>query len=166
MGMYYSEDFVEEVRQRNDIVDIISSYVNLKRSGSNYVGLCPFHNEKTASFSVSGNKQMYYCFGCGAGGNVFTFLMEYENLTFPEALAQLAERAGMELPEQSETTEEKRRRNVREQILEIYKIAANYYYAKLNSERGREAKQYLLGRELSEETIRHFGLGYSDKYSS
>ena len=102
MGMYYSEDFVEEVRQRNDIVDIISSYVNLKRSGSNYVGLCPFHNEKTASFSVSGNKQMYYCFGCGAGGNVFTFLMEYENLTFPEALAQLAERAGMELPEQSE----------------------------------------------------------------
>ena len=122
MGMYYSEDFVEEVRQRNDIVDIISSYVNLKRSGSNYVGLCPFHNEKTASFSVSGNKQMYYCFGCGAGGNVFTFLMEYENLTFPEALAQLAERAGMELPEQSETTEEKRRRNVREQILEIYKI--------------------------------------------
>ena len=141
MGMYYSEDFVEEVRQRNDIVDIISSYVNLKRSGSNYVGLCPFHNEKTASFSVSGNKQMYYCFGCGAGGNVFTFLMEYENLTFPEALAQLAERAGMELPEQSETTEEKRRRNVREQILEIYKIAANYYYAKLNSERGREAKQ-------------------------
>lgn len=166
MGMYYSEDFVEEVRQRNDIVDIISSYVNLKRSGSNYVGLCPFHNEKTASFSVSGNKQMYYCFGCGAGGNVFTFLMEYENLTFPEALAQLAERAGMELPEQSETTEEKRRRNVREQILEIYKIAANYYYAKLNSERGREAKQYLLGRELSEETIRHFGLGYSDKYSN
>ena len=164
--MYYSEDFVEEVRQRNDIVDIISSYVNLKRSGSNYVGLCPFHNEKTASFSVSGNKQMYYCFGCGAGGNVFTFLMEYENLTFPEALAQLAERAGMELPEQSETTEEKRRRNVREQILEIYKIAANYYYAKLNSERGREAKQYLLGRELSEETIRHFGLGYSDKYSN
>ena len=131
--MYYSEDFVEEVRQRNDIVDIISSYVNLKRSGSNYVGLCPFHNEKTASFSVSGNKQMYYCFGCGAGGNVFTFLMEYENLTFPEALAQLAERAGMELPEQSETTEEKRRRNVREQILEIYKIAANYYYEKPNS---------------------------------
>lgn len=164
--MYYSEDFVEEVRQRNDIVDIISSYVNLKRSGSNYVGLCPFHNEKTASFSVSGNKQMYYCFGCGAGGNVFTFLMEYENLTFPEALTQLAERAGMELPEQSETTQEKRRRNVREQILEIYKIAANYYYAKLNSERGREAKQYLLGRELSEETIRHFGLGYSDKYSN
>ncbi|MCI5883049.1 MAG: DNA primase [Eubacterium sp.] len=164
--MYYSEDFVEEVRERNDIVDVISSYVNLKRSGSNYVGLCPFHNEKTASFSVSGNKQMYYCFGCGAGGNVFTFLMEYENLTFPEALGQLAERVGMKLPEHAETKEEKRKRSIREQILEIYKIAANYYYAKLNSERGKEAKQYLLGRQLSEETIRHFGLGYSDKYSN
>ena len=97
--MYYEEDFVEEVRQRSDVVDIISSYVNLKRTGSNYVGLCPFHNEKTASFSVSPSKQMYYCFGCGAGGNVFTFLMEYENLTFVEALERLAEQAGMELPE-------------------------------------------------------------------
>ena len=89
--MYYEEDFVEQVRQRSDVVDIISSYVNLKRTGSNYVGLCPFHNEKTASFSVSPSKQMYYCFGCGAGGNVFTFLMEYENLTFVEALERLAE---------------------------------------------------------------------------
>ena len=80
--MYYEEDIVEQVRQSNDIVDVISSYVNLKRSGSNYMGLCPFHNEKSASFSVSPGKQMYYCFGCGAGGNVFTFLMEYENLTF------------------------------------------------------------------------------------
>ena len=97
--MYYEEDFVEEVRQRSDVVDIISSYVNLKRTGSNYVGLCPFHNEKTASFSVSPSKQMYYCFGCGAGGNVFTFLMEYENLTFVEALERLAEQAGMVLPE-------------------------------------------------------------------
>lgn len=97
--MYYEEDFVEEVRRRSDVVDIISSYVNLKRTGSNYVGLCPFHNEKTASFSVSPSKQMYYCFGCGAGGNVFTFLMEYENLTFVEALERLAEQAGMELPE-------------------------------------------------------------------
>ena len=92
--MYYEEDFVEQVRQRSDVVDIISSYVNLKRTGSNYVGLCPFHNEKTASFSVSPSKQMYYCFGCGAGGNVFTFLMEYENLTFVEALERLAEQAG------------------------------------------------------------------------
>ena len=100
--MFYSEEFVEEVRQRNDIVDVISSCVHLKRSGSNYTGLCPFHNEKTPSFSVSPGKQMYYCFGCGAGGNVFTFLMEYENLSFVEALEQLAERAGMSLPDKSE----------------------------------------------------------------
>ena len=90
--MYYEEDLVEQVRQSNDIVDVISSYVNLKRSGSNYMGLCPFHNEKSASFSVSPGKQMYYCFGCGAGGNVFTFLMEYENLTFVEAMEELAEK--------------------------------------------------------------------------
>lgn len=164
--MYYSEDVVEEVRQRSDIVDIISSYVNLKKSGSNYFGLCPFHNEKSPSFSVSGGKQMYYCFGCGAGGNVFTFLMEYENLTFQEALQQLADRAGVSLPEKSNSEEDRRRRDTRERILEIYKLAANYFYAKLNSDRGKEAKQYLLGRELSEETIRRFGLGYSDKYSN
>lgn len=164
--MYYGEEFVEEVRQRNDIVDVISSYVNLKKSGSNFTGLCPFHNEKTPSFSVSGSKQMYYCFGCGAGGNVYTFLMEYENLTFPEALEQLAGRAGIQLPEKNDSEEDRKRRNTRERILEIYKLAANYFYAKLNSDRGKEAKDYLLGRELSEDTIRHFGLGYSDKYSN
>ncbi len=164
--MYYSEEFVEEVRQRNDIVDVISSYVNLKKSGSNHTGLCPFHNEKTPSFSVSGGKQMYYCFGCGAGGNVFTFLMEYENLTFPEALEQLAGRAGMALPEKNNSEEDRKRRNTRERILEIYKLAANYYYAKLESERGKEAKEYLLARGLSGDTIRRFGLGYSDKYSN
>ena len=115
--MYYSEEFIEEVRQRNDIVDVISGYVNLKKSGSNFTGLCPFHNEKRTSFSVWGGKQMYYCFGCGTGGNVFTFLMEYENLTFPEALEQLAGRVGMALPEKSNSEEDRRRRNTREQIL-------------------------------------------------
>lgn len=164
--MYYSEDVVEEVRQRSDIVDVISSYVNLKKSGSNFFGLCPFHNEKSPSFSVSASKQMYYCFGCGAGGNVFTFLMEYENLTFREALGQLADRAGMALPEGSGSEEERKQRDTRERILEIHKLAANYFYAKLNSDRGKGAKQYLLGRQLSEETIRRFGLGYSDKYSN
>ena len=164
--MYYSEDVVEEVRQRSDIVDVISSYVNLKKSGSNFFGLCPFHNEKSPSFSVSGSKQMYYCFGCGAGGNVFTFLMEYENLTFREALGQLADRAGMALPEGGSSEEERKQRDMRERILEIHKLAANYFYAKLNSDRGKGAKQYLLDRQLSEETIRRFGLGYSDKYSN
>ena len=87
----YSDELIEEVRSANDIVDVISGYVKLQKKGSNYFGLCPFHNEKSASFSVSPGKQMYYCFGCGAGGNVLTFLMEYENLTFPEAMQTLAE---------------------------------------------------------------------------
>lgn len=163
--MYYEEDFVEEVRRRNDIVDIISSYVNLKRGGSNYVGLCPFHNEKTASFSVSPGKQMYYCFGCGAGGNVFTFLMEYENLTFVEALEQLAERAGMELPQKGNAAADRRRRDLRDAILEVNKLAANYYFAKLKSDRGKVGYDYLAGRQLKPETIVKFGLGYSDKNS-
>ena len=98
--MRYSEDLIEEVRSRTDIVDVVSGYVKLTRKGSNYFGLCPFHNEKSPSFSVSRGKQMYYCFGCGAGGNVFTFLMEYEDYSFQEALKELAERAGIELPDQ------------------------------------------------------------------
>ena len=162
--MFYSEEFVEEVRQRNDIVDVISSCVHLKRSGSNYTGLCPFHNEKTPSFSVSPGKQMYYCFGCGAGGNVFTFLMEYENLSFVEALEQLAERAGMALPDKSEDGgEARRKKNLRDNILEVYKVAARYYYALLKSEQGKDAYEYLKRRELSDDTITKFGLGYSGK---
>lgn len=160
--MYYEEDFVEEVRQRSDIVDVISSYVNLKRTGSNYVGLCPFHNEKTASFSVSPGKQMYYCFGCGAGGNVFTFLMEYENLTFVEVLEQLAEKAGLELPHQSDSAADRRRRDLRDAVLEVNKLAANYYFSRLKSEKGKTGYDYLMGRSLKPETIVKFGLGYAD----
>ena len=103
--MYYSDEIIEEVRSRNDIVDVISTYVKLQKKGSSYFGLCPFHNEKSPSFSVSRQKQMYYCFGCGAGGNVFTFLMEYENYTFVEALKYLADRAGVELPEEEYSKE-------------------------------------------------------------
>ena len=95
---YFSDDIIEEVRSRNDIVDVIGQYVHLTKKGSTYFGLCPFHNEKTGSFSVSPNKQMYYCFGCGAGGNVFTFMMQYENFTFGEAMEALADRAGVALP--------------------------------------------------------------------
>ena len=97
--MRYSDDLIEEIRSRNDIVDVISGYVKLQRKGSSYFGLCPFHNEKSPSFSVSPGKQMYYCFGCGAGGNVITFIMEYENYTFMEAIKMLADRAGIKLPE-------------------------------------------------------------------
>ena len=97
--MYYSDDVIEEVRMKNDIVDVISGYVRLQRKGSSYFGLCPFHNEKSPSFSVSPSKQMYYCFGCGAGGNVFNFIMEYENFTFIEAVIYLADRSVVKLPE-------------------------------------------------------------------
>ena len=93
--MYYPEELVEEIRERNDIVEVIGTYVKLQKKGSSYFGLCPFHNEKSPSFSVSPDKQMYYCFGCGAGGNVFTFIMEYENYSFPEALKYLADRVGI-----------------------------------------------------------------------
>ncbi|MCR5691949.1 MAG: DNA primase [Eubacterium sp.] len=163
--MFFEDDFIEEVRQRSDIVDIISSYVNLKRTGSNYVGLCPFHNEKSPSFSVSPSKQMYYCFGCGKGGNVFTFLREYDNLTFPEAVEELATRAGMELPEQKSGGKDRARRDLRDKILEVNKLAAKYYFAKLKSERGKEGYNYLVNRQLKTETIVKFGLGFSDKSS-
>ncbi len=163
--MYYSDDIVEEVRMRNDIVDVISGYVKLQRKGSSYFGLCPFHNEKSPSFSVSPGKQMYYCFGCGAGGNVFTFIMEYENYTFPEALKMLADRAGITLPEQEYSQEEKKKRDLRTSVLEINKMAAKYFYYQLRSEQGTRAMKYLKDRQLSDETIKHFGLGYAGHYS-
>ena len=125
--MYYSDELVEEVRQRNDIVDIISGYVNLKKKGGNYFGLCPFHNEKSASFSVSPGKQMYYCFGCGAGGNVFTFIMNYENYTFAEAIKLLADRAGIALPEIEDSKEAREKENCRKTLLQINKEAATYF---------------------------------------
>ena len=163
--MYYPEELVEEVRLKNDIVDVISGYVKLQKKGSSYFGLCPFHNEKSPSFSVSRQKQMYYCFGCGAGGNVFTFLMEYENYSFTEALKVLAERAGVELPKMEYSKEAKAKADQRTILLEINKLAAKYFYAQLKSEQGRTAYTYLKNRELSDETIVAFGLGYSNKYS-
>ena len=123
---YYSDELIEEVRSRNDIVDVISGYVRLTKKGSTYFGLCPFHNEKTGSFSVSPNKQMYYCFGCGAGGNVFTFLMQYENFSFPEAMEALAERAGIELPKQEMSAQAKKEADKRQILLEINKAAGKY----------------------------------------
>lgn len=163
--MYFSEDLIEEVRLKNDIVDVISGYVKLQKKGSSYFGLCPFHNEKSPSFSVSRSKQMYYCFGCGAGGNVFTFVMEYENFTFVEALKMLAERAGVELPEMEYSTAEKQKADLKATLLEVNKIAAKYFYAQLKTEQGKIAHSYLVKRGLSEETITAFGLGYSNKYS-
>ena len=163
--MYYSDEIIEEVRSRNDIVDVISTYVKLQKKGSSYFGLCPFHNEKSPSFSVSRQKQMYYCFGCGAGGNVFTFLMEYENYTFVEALKYLADRAGVELPEKEYSKEAKERADTRAILLEINKAAAQYYYVQLKSSQGAVGLGYFKKRQLSDETIKAFGLGYSNKYS-
>ena len=163
--MRYSDDIIEEVRMKNDIVDVISQYVKLTRRGSTYFGLCPFHNEKTPSFSVTPSKQMYYCFGCGAGGNVYNFVMEYENYSFGEALSHLADRAGVELPKIEYSREAREKAEQRAALLEINKLAAQYFYYQLRRESGKTAYGYLLGRGLSEETIRKFGLGYSDKYS-
>ena len=164
--MYYPEELIEEVRSRNDIVDVISGYVKLTKKGSSYFGLCPFHNEKSPSFSVSREKQMYYCFGCGAGGNVFTFVMEYENYTFVEALKMLAERVGIDLPEMEYSKEAKEKADLKTSVLEVNKLAAKYYYAQLKTEQGKLAHTYFLTkRNLSEETITAFGLGYSNKYS-
>lgn len=163
--MFYPEEIIEEVRQRNDIVDVVSSYVKLKKTGSNYMGLCPFHSEKSPSFSVSGNKQMYHCFGCGVGGNVFTFVMEYENFTFVEALKYLADRCGVQLPKTEDSPEARQRADIRNRLLEINKEAAKYFVYQLRSAQGQHAMKYLKGRELSEETIKKFGLGYSNKYS-
>ncbi len=164
--MFYAENLIEEIRMKNDIVDVISSYVKLQKKGSSYFGLCPFHNEKSPSFSVSPSKQMYYCFGCGAGGNVLTFIMEYENYSFPEALKYLADRVGVELPQQEMSEEMKRQQDLRSRILDINKMAARYYYYQLRSDSGNQAMNYLKGRQLSEETIHKFGLGYSTKYGN
>lgn len=163
--MFYSDDIIEEIRLKNDIVDVISGYVKLQRKGSSYFGLCPFHNEKSPSFSVSPGKQMYYCFGCGAGGNVFTFVMEYENYSFPEAVKFLADRVGVDLPEQEYNEEMKKQQDLKSRILDLNKMAANYFYFQLRQESGRLAMEYLKGRELSDETIKGFGLGYANKYS-
>lgn len=162
---YYSDDIIEEVRSKNDIVDVIGSYVKLEKKGSNYFGCCPFHAEKTPSFSVTPSKQMFYCFGCHKGGNVFTFLQEYENYSFGEALEALADRAGVNLPKQELTPEKKREADKRELLLAINKEAAKYFYTLLRSERGKRAYDYFKGRELSDETMQRFGLGYSDQYS-
>lgn len=163
--MLYSDDIIEEVRSRNDIVDLISTYVSLKKKGSSYFGLCPFHNEKSPSFSVSRDKQMYYCFGCGAGGNVFTFVMEYENFTFPEAIRYLAERAGMVLPEEEMDEEAQKRADARSTLKDLNKIAANYFYVLLHSSRGEIGLKYLKERGITLETMKKFALGYSDIYN-
>ena len=162
--MYYSDDIIEEVRSANNIVDVVGSYVRLQKKGANYWGLCPFHNEKTPSFSVHEGKQIYHCFGCNAGGNVISFMMNYENMTFGEAMKALAERAGIALPEVNDE-EAKRRNSKRERLLECNKAAAKFFYFNLRSPHGEIGMRYLKGRGLSNETIHKFGLGFAGKNS-
>ena len=163
---FYDDELVEQVRDANNIVDVIGSYVKLTKKGSNHVGLCPFHNEKTGSFSVSESKQMYHCFGCGAGGNVFTFLREYENFSFQESMEYLANRAGIQLPVKAISKEQKREADERQLLLEMNREAATYFYKQLREPNGNSAMKYLLNRELTNETIHKFGLGYSNKTSN
>lgn len=164
--MFYSEEIVDEVREKNDIVDVISSHVRLTRRGANYIGLCPFHNEKTPSFSVNAGRQIFHCFGCGVGGNAFSFVMKYENLTFTEAIKQLADRVGMKLPEADDSPEAKKRADLRTGLFEVYKEAAKFYYFQLRGEYGSYPMEYLKNRGLTDKTINDFGLGYSVKSSN
>lgn len=162
--MYYADDVVEEVRSRNDIVDVIGSYVSLKQKGNSYSCCCPFHHEKTPSFHVSRDKQMYHCFGCGVGGNVFTFVMEYENFTFPEAIKSLAERAGVSLPERDVSKEERARENYRATLKDVNRAAAAFYhYVLTQTPQGEIGLKYLENRGISGETIKNFGMGFADK---
>lgn len=159
--MYLSDDLIEEIRSRNDIVDVISSYVKLQKKGSSYFGLCPFHNEKSPSFSVSAGKQMFYCFGCGEGGNVFSFLMKYDSLTFPEAAKVLADRAGIDVPDIEISDEKRHEADLKNNIYEINAKAARYFHYLLGTKDGDAAKAYFAKRELEDKMVTSFGLGFS-----
>ncbi len=156
--MAFSESFLQELTERSDIVDVVGSYVRLsKKSGSNLFGLCPFHSEKTPSFSVSADRQIYHCFGCGKGGGVINFIMEIENLSFPEAVEFLAKRAGMAIPEQEDGRESKKRRR----MAELNRDAAKYFYSNLSLPIGKPALDYMASRRISPTTAKRFGLGYA-----
>ena len=149
--------FIDELTRRADIVDIVNGYVPLTKKGANHWGLCPFHSEKTASFSVSQDKQIYHCFGCGKGGGALSFLMEIENLTYPEAIRLLADKMGMEVPEEDAADRDWRRR--RDRILELNKLAAQFYYAQLSTPQGAAVAEYINKRRISKKIANRFGLG-------
>ena len=165
--MRYPREIIDEVRMQNDIVEVISQYVPLKQKGSSYFGLCPFHNEKTASFSVNSEKQFYYCFGCGAAGNVFSFLMEMENLDFPEAMKKLAERAHITLPEPEKSAQVIAAEQTKQRLFDIHTAAGRYFYDCLQEKQGEQARAYLTKRQMDPRMARKFGIGYSpDSYDA
>ena len=156
--MAFSESFLTELTERNDIVDVVSGYVRLgKKSGSNMFGLCPFHSEKTPSFSVSPDKQIYHCFGCGKGGGVINFIMEIENLSFPEAVEFLAKRAGMPIPEEENDRESRKR----SRMLSLNRDAARFFYAQLSTPQGGAARDYMAKRRIGPATAKNFGIGFA-----
>lgn len=165
--MRYPREIIDEVRLQNDIVEVISQYVPLKQKGSSYFGLCPFHNEKTPSFSVNSEKQFYYCFGCGAAGNVFSFLMEMENCDFPEAMKRLADRAHITLPEPEKNAQAIAAEQLKTRLFEIHTVAGRFFYDSLQKEEGAQARAYLQKRQMDPRVARKFGIGYSpDRYDA
>ena len=159
--IFFSEDEISTLRERSNLIEIVSDYVSLKKSGKNYKGLCPFHSEKTPSFMVNGEKQIFHCFGCGEGGNVFTFLMKIKNLTFPEAVEELAKRYGMKLTPRELSERKKKEFEKKDILLELNSIASEYFHNLLQSKKGEQARQYLLKRGIQQEIIEEHRLGYS-----
>ena len=156
----YSDAFIDEVKVNNDILDIISQYVILKRSGRNFLGLCPFHKEKTPSFSVSPDKQIFHCFGCGAGGDVISFICKIENVNYKEAIEILAEKAGLTLPV-SDNSQDMRKEMLKKRVYEINEIVANFYHENLYNARAKQAQEYVKKRKLDNSTLKKFMIGYS-----
>ena len=156
--MAFPAAFIDELVNRNPIEDVVGQYVSLRRSGSNLFGLCPFHGEKTASFSVAPDKGMYYCFGCHKGGGVINFQMEVEGLSYPDAVRTLAKRVGMEVPEDEQYQSRYRQQ---ERLWALHKEAARFYHSKLMAPEGKDALQYALGRGMPKSVLINFGIGYA-----
>ncbi len=161
--MRYSDEILNEVRENNDIVEVISQYVHLKRSGRNYFGLCPFHNEKSPSFSVSPDKQIFHCFGCGVGGNVFTFISKIEGIGFKEAIENLADRARITLPK-SENNEDSKREELKSKVYKVNNFTAEYYHKRLYKPESKAGQEYVKQRKLTTETLESYNLGFSGNY--
>ena len=161
--MRYSDEILNEVRENSDIVEVISQYVHLKRSGRNYFGLCPFHNEKSPSFSVSPDKQIFHCFGCGVGGNVFTFISKIEGIGFKEAIENLADRAGIVLPK-STNNEDSRKEELKSKVYKVNNFTADYYHKRLYKQESKAGQEYVKQRKLTNETLESYNLGFSGNY--
>ena len=159
----YSDEILDDVKSSNDIVDVISQYISLKRSGRNYFGLCPFHNEKSPSFSVSPDKQIFHCFGCGVGGNIITFISKIEGIGFKEAIEVLAERANIKLPTLDNSVDNKKE-ELKAKVYKVNTFTAEYYHKKLYEPTSKIAQEYVKKRKLNNETIQSFKIGFSGRF--